>query len=156
MLKDSSAITSWAKEDRPREKMISKGKNALSDAELLAILIGTGSGKSTAVDLGRNLLQLCNGDLYELGKLRMPQMCSLKGIGPTKAVKLMAALELGRRRKEQQTEKKQKVISSLDGYNLILLFRFGSRRISYYFTQPLQRSVGSTANFKRRFGRNLR
>ena len=119
MLKDSSAITSWAKEDRPREKMISKGKNALSDAELLAILIGTGSGKSTAVDLGRNLLQLCNGDLYELGRLRLPQMCSVKGIGPTKAVKLMAALELGRRRKDQQTEKKQKVISSLDGYNLI-------------------------------------
>ncbi|MES2554533.1 MAG: DNA repair protein RadC [Bacteroidota bacterium] len=119
MLKDSIAITSWAEEDRPREKMMSKGKNALSDAELLAILIGTGSGNNTAVDLGRNLLQLCNGDLYELGRLRLPQMCSVKGIGPTKAIKLMAALELGRRRKEQQTVKRQKVISSLDGYNLI-------------------------------------
>jgi DNA repair protein RadC len=75
MLKDSVAITSWAAEDRPREKMLSKGKNALSDAELLAILIGTGSGKNTAVDLGRSLLQLCNGDLYELGRLRLPQMC---------------------------------------------------------------------------------
>jgi DNA repair protein RadC len=119
MLKDSVAITSWAVEDRPREKMLSKGKNALTDAELLAILIGTGSGKNTAVDLGRSLLQLCNGDLYELGRLRLPQMCSVKGIGPTKAVKLMAALELGRRRKEQQATKRQVVASSADGYNLI-------------------------------------
>ncbi|HLP56272.1 MAG TPA: DNA repair protein RadC [Fluviicola sp.] len=119
MLKESVAITSWAEEDRPREKMMSKGKNALSDAELLAILIGTGSGKNTAVDLGRSLLQLCNGDLYELGRLRLSQLCSVKGIGRTKAIKLMAALELGRRRKDQQATKKQVIASAQDGYNLI-------------------------------------
>lgn len=113
------SIRMWAEDDRPREKMLSKGKNALSDAELLAILVGTGSGESSAVDLGRELLNLCDGDLYELGKLRLPQLCAVKGIGPSKAVKLLAALELGRRRKEVRGAKRKKIISSSDTYNLM-------------------------------------
>lgn len=112
----------WAEDDRPVEKMLNKGKNALSDAELLAILIGTGSGEKSAVDLGRELLNLSNGDLCDLGKLRLSQLCSIKGIGRFKAVKLMAAIELGRRRKESPSTKRNKVISSADSYHLIRAF----------------------------------
>lgn len=119
MNKQNLAIPNWLEEDRPREKMLSKGKNALSDAELLAILIGTGSGSRTAVDLGRELLYLCGGDLHELARLRLPQLCSVKGIGATKALKIMSALELGRRRKEQQVAKRRKMTSAFDGYNLV-------------------------------------
>lgn len=119
MLEQKMSIPSWSVDDRPREKMISKGNSALSNAELVAILIGTGSGNKTAVDLARELLALCNEDLYELGKLRLPQLCKIKGIGPSKAISLMAAIELGRRRKDNQLVKREKVNSSFDGYALI-------------------------------------
>jgi DNA repair protein RadC len=121
MLKQKMSIPMWAEDDRPVEKMLLKGKNALSDAELLAILIGTGhvSGHKSAVDLGRELLHLCNGDLYELGKLPVQQLCTVKGIGTIKAVKLLAALELGRRRKDAGMAKRMRILSSADGYHLI-------------------------------------
>jgi len=122
MFKQSLAIPKWSEEDRPREKMLSKGKNSLSDAELLAILIGTGSGNRSAVDLGRELLYMCGGDLHELARLRLPQLCNIKGIGPTKALKIMSALELGRRRKEQQVQQRRKMTSSADGYHLVKHF----------------------------------
>ena len=119
MLEQKMSIPTWSIDDRPREKMISKGNSALSNAELVAILIGTGSGNKTAVDLARELLALCNEDLYELGKLRLPQLCKIKGIGPSKAISLMAAIELGRRRKDNQLAKREKVNSSFDGYAII-------------------------------------
>ncbi len=119
MLEQKMSIPTWSVDDRPREKMISKGNSALSNAELVAILIGTGTGNKTAVDLARELLALCNEDLYELGKLRLPQLCKIKGIGPSKAISLMAAIELGRRRKDNQLVKREKVNSSFDGYALI-------------------------------------
>lgn len=111
-------IAQWAVEDRPREKMISKGRHVLSDAELLAILIGSGSMNQTAVDLGRTLLQRCGGDLQKLGRLQIGELIGIKGIGPSKAAKLMAALELGNRRIERQPDKKYKVVSSYDGYRV--------------------------------------
>ncbi len=107
-----TTIPHWSEDDRPREKMMLKGRNSLSDAELIAILIGTGSGMKSAVDLGREVLLLTNGDLYEFGKLRLSQLCEIKGIGKSKAVSILAALELGRRRKEIQTEKRPKIDSS--------------------------------------------
>lgn len=112
----SNSIPMWAEDDRPREKMMNKGRNALSDAELVAILIGTGSGNKSAVDLGREVLALTNGDLYEFGKLRMKQLCDIKGIGQSKAISILAALELGRRRKEHSFVKRPKITTAEHAY----------------------------------------
>jgi DNA repair protein RadC len=95
----STKITDWAVEDRPREKFINKGMSTLSDAELLAILISSGTKKKSAVDLGRELLGMVNNNLNSLGKLAISDLRKIKGIGPARAVTISAALELGRRRK---------------------------------------------------------
>ncbi len=94
----SLKITDWAVEDRPREKMIRKGISTLSDAELLAILISSGTKKKSAVDLGRELLGLAGNNLNSLGKLTVADLVKIRGIGPARAVTISAALELGRRR----------------------------------------------------------
>lgn len=114
----NQSIKHWSEDDRPREKMLLKGKNALSDAELLAILIGTGVGNKSAVDLGRELLNLTQGDLAAFGRLRTAQLCEVKGIGPSKAVTILAALELGRRRKEVELPKRSKIVSSSAAYEI--------------------------------------
>lgn len=116
MIQKQLAIRNWAEDDRPREKMMLKGKHTLSDAELIAILIGTGSGAKSAVDLARELLSLTNGDLFEFGKLRLSQLCSIKGIGHSKAISILAALELGRRKKGATTKKRTKIDSSKKAY----------------------------------------
>jgi len=95
----SLKITDWAIEDRPREKLIQKGISSLSDAELLAILISSGTREKSAVDLGRELLSLVNNNLNTLGKLTIADLKKLHGIGTARAVTIAAALELGRRRK---------------------------------------------------------
>jgi len=95
----SLKITDWAVEDRPREKLIQKGTSSLSDAELLAILISSGTKEKSAVDLGRELLGIVNNNLNSLGKLTIADLKKLRGIGTARAVTIMAALELGRRRK---------------------------------------------------------
>src|SRR5665647_3063124 len=95
----SLKITDWAVEDRPREKLIQKGTASLSDAELLAILISSGTKNKSAVDLGRELLGMANNNLNNLGKLTIADLRKLNGIGPARAVTIAAALELGRRRK---------------------------------------------------------
>jgi DNA repair protein RadC len=95
----SIKITDWAVEDRPREKLIQKGTSSLSDAELLAILISSGTKDKSAVDLGRELLSLANNNLNSLGKLSIADLKKLHGIGTARAVTIAAALELGRRRK---------------------------------------------------------
>jgi DNA repair protein RadC len=95
----SLKITYWAVEDRPREKLIRKGISSLSDTELLAILISSGTRKKSAVDLGRELLSMVNNNLNSLGKLSVSDLRKLHGIGPARAVTIAAALELGRRRK---------------------------------------------------------
>ncbi len=94
----SLKITDWAVEDRPREKLIRKGISTLSDAELLAILISSGTRKKSAVDLGRELLSSVSNNLNSLGKLSISDLLKFRGIGPARAVTISAALELGRRR----------------------------------------------------------
>jgi DNA repair protein RadC len=95
----SLKITDWAVEDRPREKLIQKGTSSLSDAELLGILISSGTKDKSAVDLGRELLSVVNNNLNSLGKLTIADLKKLHGIGTARAVTITAALELGRRRK---------------------------------------------------------
>jgi DNA repair protein RadC len=110
----SMKITEWAVEDRPREKLIQKGTASLSDAELLAILICSGTKNKSAVDLGRELLQTVNNNLNTLGKLSIEDLKKLRGIGPARAVTISAALELGRRRKLTEAEYLQQIKSSKD------------------------------------------
>ena len=92
------SIKQWAKDDRPREKLLRKTSAALSDSELLAILIGHGTREKSAVDLAREVLELGKNNLNELGKLSIKELLKIKGIGEVKALILLAALELGRRR----------------------------------------------------------
>lgn len=112
-------IKAWAEEDRPREKLALKGKNTLSDAELIAILIGSGNKHDTAVELSKKILASINNDLNELGKLSINDLIQFNGIGEAKAISIIAALELGRRRKSSDVEKRTKVTSSKDAYNSI-------------------------------------
>jgi DNA repair protein RadC len=114
-----SNILSWAEEDRPREKLLLKGKAVLSDAELIAILIGSGTRELSAVDLSKQILQSVNNNLNELAKLSINDLMKFKGIGDAKAISIAAALELGRRRKESESLKKQKITSSADVYEAI-------------------------------------
>lgn len=112
-------IKSWAEEDRPREKLLLKGKNALSDAELIAILIGSGNKTETAVELSKKILASVNNDLNQLAKLNLADLMKFNGIGEAKAISIAAALELGRRRKESTEEKKIKIGSSKNAYEAI-------------------------------------
>lgn len=112
-------IKSWAEDDRPREKMLLKGKNALSDAELIAILIGSGTPSKSAVQLGQEILQYCNNNLQSFGKLTTKEFMQFKGIGEAKAITLSAAIELGRRRKSAATNKPIKITSAKSTYRLL-------------------------------------
>lgn len=112
-------IKSWAEEDRPREKLLLKGRSALSDAELIAILIGSGTPKTTAVDLAKQILKGVDNDLNRLARLSVNDLTKFKGIGPAKAIAIVSALELGRRRKDQSFKQREKVTSSEDAYNLM-------------------------------------
>lgn len=107
-------IKSWAADDRPREKMLTKGASALSDSELLAILINNGNQQSSAVDLAKEILALGKNNLNELGKLNVKELCKVKGIGPAKAITIAAALEIGRRREGSSFLQKTTVRSSND------------------------------------------
>ncbi|MGL4853304.1 MAG: RadC family protein [Phocaeicola sp.] len=98
------AIHQWAEEDRPREKMMLHGGGALSTAELLAILIGSGSSEDSAVELMRKVLNSHQNSLSKLSKTTVAELCDFKGIGPAKAITILAAVELGRRRKEEEPE----------------------------------------------------
>ena len=109
-------ITQWAEEDRPREKMLLHGPAALSNAELLAILIGSGNTEETAVELMRKVLDDCHNRLSELGKYTVDDLCRYEGIGPAKAVSILAASELGRRRREEEPSERKKITSSQDVY----------------------------------------
>lgn len=109
-------IKSWAEEDRPREKLILKGKSALSEAELIAILIGSGTASLSAVDLAKQILQHSGNNLNDLARLTVKDLMKFKGIGEAKAISIVAALELGRRRKDVEHLKKVKITSSTDVY----------------------------------------
>ena len=114
-----STIKTWAEEDQPREKLLLKGKSSLSDAELLAILIGSGSTDLTAVDLCKIILNEYKNNLNELAKCSVNDFIKFKGIGEAKAVTIVAAIELGRRRKEAEVLKKVKISSSNEAYNFL-------------------------------------
>jgi len=110
-------IQQWAEEDRPREKMLLKGRAALSDAELIAVLLGSGMAKQSAVDLARQVLQRCHHNLDELGKLAIHDLTKIKGIGPAKAITLVSAFELGRRRNYTDTKERTVLKASKEVYD---------------------------------------
>lgn len=105
-------ITNWSEDDKPREKLMLKGKSVLSDAELIAILIGSGSRNESAVDLSKRILASVDTNLNALGKVSLSQLMSFKGIGEAKAISIIAALELGRRRRAEEAVELKKVTSS--------------------------------------------
>ena len=109
-----SGIKDWSEDDRPREKLMLKGANALSNSELLAILINNGSIDKSAVDLGKELLTACGNNLQRLGEMNYKQIVQLKikGLGPAKAVSIAAALELGIRRDASEKRKDKVTVSS--------------------------------------------
>ena len=104
---DKLTINRWAEEDRPREKMISKGAQALTNAELLAILIGSGNDEDSAVALMQTVLAAYGNSIDQVGRLSVDELCRFKGLGPAKAVTILAACELGRRRAVEQPERRQ-------------------------------------------------
>lgn len=111
-------INQWAAEDRPREKMILKGASALSDAELLAILIGSGNQEESAVSLMQRVLQSCGNDLGALGKWELQDFKKFKGLGEAKSISIMAALELGKRRNENEVTERTCISSSADIFKI--------------------------------------
>jgi DNA repair protein RadC len=108
------SIKEWAVEDRPREKMLTKGIRVLSEAELIAILIGSGNLEESAVEVSKRIMASVNNNLNELGKKTINDLQKFKGIGPAKAITIAAAMELGRRRKESEPDEKPKVVTSAD------------------------------------------
>jgi len=114
-----TSIKSWAEDDRPREKMLLKGKIALSDAELIAILIGSGNRDESAVALAKRILASINNNLNTLGKLTVLDLTKFKGIGEAKAISIITALELGRRRRLEEALELPKITSSKAVYNFM-------------------------------------
>lgn len=112
-------ILSWAEEDRPREKLLLKGKSALSDAELIAILIGSGTRSISAVDVAKMILYKADNNLNKLAKFSVKDLKKIKGIGEAKAISIVSALELGRRRKDSDFSEKVKITCSNDIYQIM-------------------------------------
>src|SRR6056297_4200690 len=110
-------IKEWAVEDRPREKLLKKGIQSLSNAEIIALLIGSGTKNESAVDLSKKILKKANNNLNELGKLDVNELMKNKGVGEAKAITIMAALELGRRRKIAEIIEKKKITKSNDVFD---------------------------------------
>lgn len=106
------SIANWSEDDKPREKLMLKGKSALSDAELIAILIGSGSRNESAVDLSKRILASVDNNLNSLGKLTVSQLIQFKGIGEAKAISIISAMELGRRRRAEEAVELIKITSS--------------------------------------------
>ncbi len=117
---ETSGIKTWAEADRPREKLLKLGRHNLTDSELLAILIRTGTKELTAVDVAKEILSACNNDITQLSKLSVNDlMKNHKGMGEVKAITIVAALELGRRRREAEGLKKEKISGSADAFEIL-------------------------------------
>jgi DNA repair protein RadC len=114
------SIKDLSEEDRPREKLLNKGRRSLTDAELLAILIGSGNRSETAVQLCQRILSDLKNDLNKLGKLEVSELMKYKGIGEAKAISIIAALEIGRRRKSENQEESQSISSSKAAYEYFI------------------------------------
>lgn len=148
------SIKGWAEADRPREKLLQKGRAVLSDAELIAILIGSGSRNESAVALSKRILNKAGNHLQELGKMSVMDLMKFKGIGEAKAITIAAALELGRRRASTEPVKKPQITCSRDAYQLL---RVHLQDISHeemwmlllnkggYVVHKMQLHVGGTA-----------
>lgn len=117
-LNSSFSIKEWSENDRPREKLIAKGKNALTDAELIAILIGSGNREESAVALSKRILASVDHEINALGKLSVKQLMNFKGIGEAKAITIVAGLELGRRRRDENVGVVPKITCSKDAFHL--------------------------------------
>ena len=118
-MEDRLTIKRWAEEDRPREKLLLKGTSVLSEAELIAILLGSGNSEQTAVELAQHILNSCDHDLNKLARLSIKDLEKFKGIGEAKAISIVAALELGRRKKDVEPSKKSIIKSAEDAFNLL-------------------------------------
>ena len=112
-------IKSWAEDDRPREKLVGKGRQALSDAELLAILLSSGNRNETAVQLAQRILKENKNSINELAKLQLNDLKKYRGVGEAKAVTIAAALEIGRRRTDETIDEKTKITSSKSAYTIL-------------------------------------
>ena len=117
MNSEFKAINKWAEDDRPREKLITKGKNTLSDAELIAIILGSGSRNESAVELSKRILADYGNNLFNLSKVGISELCRFKGMGQAKAVGLIAAMELGVRQRGAQPERRPKITCSKDAFD---------------------------------------
>lgn len=115
----SFPITNWSEDDKPREKLMNKGKASLSDAELIAILIGSGSRNESAVQLSKRILSSVDNNLNALGKLSIQQLMTFKGIGEAKAISIIASMELGRRRRAEEAVEMKKISSSKSIFELM-------------------------------------
>ena len=135
----SIKISELAEADRPREKLLLKGKSALSDPELIAILIGSGTPSISAVDLSRQILSSVNHDLSGLARLSIQELKKFKGIGEAKAITIVAALELGRRRKETEPQVKPKITCSRDIFELMKPELF-DEQVEHFYVILLSRS----------------
>ncbi|OSZ79461.1 hypothetical protein CAP35_14775 [Chitinophagaceae bacterium IBVUCB1] len=116
----SNSIKTWSEDDRPREKVLLKGVAALSDAELLAILISSGTREKSALDLARDILVLADNNLHELGRLGVMQLQQTKGIGEARAITIAAALELGRRRQMGEALQRTSITQSRDAAEIAI------------------------------------
>ena len=115
----SFSIKDWSDDDKPREKLVHKGRSVLSNAELIAILIGSGTKNETAVALSKRILASTNNSLNELGTVSIKQLMKFKGIGEAKAVSIAAALEIGRRRQNEKVKEKAQISSSKAVFELL-------------------------------------
>jgi len=112
-------IKEWSPDDRPREKLLQKGRSALTDAELVAILLGSGTATTSAVDVAKNILAKADNSLHELARLSVKDLMKIRGIGAAKAITVVAAMELGRRRSELDQDEKPKITCSRDVFELL-------------------------------------
>lgn len=144
-------IKEWAAEDRPREKMMLNGSRSLSDAELVAILIGSGNSDETAVELSRRILLSVDNNLNELGRKTIEFLCEFRGIGEAKAVNIMAALELGRRRKSLENPAKIQISGSRDVADIFIPL-IGDLDIEEFWILLLNRSNKAIHKFMTSMG----
>lgn len=113
------SIKLWAEDDRPREKLLNKGKSTLSDTELLAILIGSGTAQESALDLARKIYEKASNNLWELGRLDIQSLMEVKGIGIARAITIIATMELGRRRNGVPSQQQKQIGTSIDVYRIM-------------------------------------
>lgn len=133
-------IKSWSVDDRPREKLAIKGVSALSDAELIAILLGSGSREESAVELSRKILKSVNNDLVALGRLDLTELCRFKGMGTVKSITVIAAMELARRRRAGEAAKPEEAMTSQLAYELFLQ-RLDNLRHEEFWMMALNRRM---------------